>query len=44
MKGMDDLLLYGKILSTAFLMGGYIFFGLLAGKNSHLWDIRNGWR
>ena len=32
MKGMSDLLLYGKIMSTAFLIGGYMFFGLLAGK------------
>lgn len=32
MRGIDDLILYGKVISTAFLIGGYTFFGLLAGK------------
>ncbi|NLB83498.1 MAG: hypothetical protein GX791_04555 [Synergistaceae bacterium] len=32
MKRIEDILLFGKIISTAFLIGGYIFFGLLAGK------------
>lgn len=32
MKGLQDLVTYGKILSAGFLVGGYTFFGVLVAR------------
>lgn len=32
MKGIDDLIVYGKILSTGILIGGYAFLGVLGAR------------
>ncbi|HCA40346.1 MAG TPA: hypothetical protein DEP01_01765 [Aminobacterium sp.] len=32
MKGLEDLLLFGKVISTALLIAGYIFLGYWIGR------------
>lgn len=38
-KGIQDILLFGRIVSLALLTGGYVFLGLLLGRSL----VARGW-